>query len=38
MLGERSGYDAEQLVDLAAVYENWDGSGFPDGSPTRTSR
>jgi HD-GYP domain-containing protein (c-di-GMP phosphodiesterase class II) len=31
MLGERSGYDKDCLVDLARVYENWDGSGFPDG-------
>jgi len=31
MLGERSGYDAQRLVDLATVYENWDGSGFPHG-------
>ncbi len=31
LLGERSGYDADQLVELATVYENWDGSGFPNG-------
>jgi HD-GYP domain-containing protein (c-di-GMP phosphodiesterase class II) len=31
MLGERSGYDADQLAELATVYENWDGSGFPHG-------
>jgi HD-GYP domain-containing protein (c-di-GMP phosphodiesterase class II) len=31
MLGERSGYERECLVDLARVYEHWDGSGFPDG-------
>jgi HD-GYP domain-containing protein (c-di-GMP phosphodiesterase class II) len=31
MLGRRSGYDAQRLVDLARVYEHWDGSGFPNG-------
>ena len=31
MLGERSGYDGHHLVDLARIYENWDGSGFPNG-------
>jgi HD-GYP domain-containing protein (c-di-GMP phosphodiesterase class II) len=31
MLGRRSGYDAQRLVDLATVYENWDGTGFPHG-------
>ena len=31
MLGARSGYDGRNLLDLATVYENWDGSGFPNG-------
>ena len=31
MLGERTGYDSQSLDDLAKVYENWDGSGFPSG-------
>ena len=31
LLGERSGYDTRSLTDLARVYENWDGSGFPNG-------
>ncbi len=31
MLGERSGYDSHSIDDLAKVYENWDGSGVPNG-------
>lgn len=29
LLGARSGYSAECLGDIGAVYENWDGSGLP---------
>src|SRR4051794_12966345 len=29
LLGVRCGYDPHCQVDLATVYENWDGSGFP---------
>ena len=29
LLGQRCGYDPHSLVDLATVYEHWDGSGFP---------
>ena len=32
MLGAKSGYDGRSITDLARVYENWDGSGFPDGA------
>ena len=31
MLGERTGYDSDSIHDLATVYENWDGSGVPNG-------
>jgi HD-GYP domain-containing protein (c-di-GMP phosphodiesterase class II) len=31
LLGERAGYESSSLVDLARVYEAWDGSGFPLG-------
>ena len=31
MLGERTGYDSNSIHDLATVYENWDGSGVPNG-------
>jgi HD-GYP domain-containing protein (c-di-GMP phosphodiesterase class II) len=31
ILGERAGYDSNCLLDLATVYEAWDGSGFPNG-------
>jgi len=33
MLGHRCGYAAEELTDLATVYENWDGTGVPAGVP-----
>ncbi len=29
LLGQRCGYDPHSPVDLATVYEHWDGSGFP---------
>ena len=29
LLGVRCGYDPHCRVDLATVYENWDGTGFP---------
>lgn len=29
MLGPRCGYDPDHIDDFNAVYENWDGTGFP---------
>src|SRR5690349_11658845 len=31
LIGMRCGYDPHCRTDLATVYENWDGSGFPAG-------
>ncbi|HWJ82957.1 MAG TPA: HD domain-containing phosphohydrolase [Nocardioides sp.] len=31
LLGRRCGYAADELADLATVYENWDGTGVPAG-------